>query len=868
MANFLRSAKALLLEGKSAITRAVEQRGAGAIGRAVEEEGVGAISRADHLFGGRIGNMRARMAPSRAPQEISNLPARKGALSVGRPQNADHLFPTGTSPGVMDLPIRKGSVPMQPQSADGLFSGRVAGAPAMRTPRSTPSAPGVSDFPIRRGAVPPSMQAGDHLFDKPELPLPLRGSAAKIPSTDHVWSQGSIPAVERGKVPMARNPKPGDVPAGFDTPSMHTNLPRSAGTTNLPRSAQGGLPISAETNLPQSRSLLDDGADTFTGELARRDPQSGALALRPKGGLAVRPKNTGALAIRNQPQATGDLAIRPRGTGGLARIPSVEGQAGEFDYFNRRMDLGAMGDLLDSVPQPPATTGATAARTAAAQSGPPPIDKMKDPSRLIDWATAPALGATIGGIKGFAEYDPSKEQDPLLKQTPFIARMKAAGESAAKGAGIGLAGVAGERALVGIGRAAMSAEQKALLPGPISLTEAFTKGFGSTAGAAGDSSMGSISKRVMDTFDENSGYVAAVRTDRGIKAEEAVSRRMSAIQASAGNNPAGAATAASTATATVPAAPAAAAAAAAPAATAAPAAAPRRYTVSAPAEGFVPGSVPYTPPTPPAATAATAAAAVAPAAPAAATQAAATNAPRVQRTAQLEQLNRQREKIRNNTLDSMMKLPDHMTPERVDSIVKSGRGLVDLGVITATAAGAAAGTPILMAKQAVHNYKKHILEPNEKTSQVSAGFGLTGPQIHNPWLSEGQATGDYLIRDTLPAQIGDGKVAKVAAASAITSVVGVAAMGGAMSATSYGGGPGHPMNALRMKDPAVSAQAQMDADASNKIRMSDPSQLGLADAEEMYYTNPSMKPVQSRSRPGQYNDTGNLTLALSALRRG
>jgi phage tail sheath gpL-like len=216
----------------------------------------------------------------------------------------------------------------------------------------------------------------------------------------------------------------------------------------------------------------------------------------------------------------------------------------------------------------------------------------------------------------------------------------------------------------------------------------------------------------------------------------------------------------------------------------------------------------------------------------------------------------------------MMHLPDHMTPERIHDIVRSPRGLVDAGVIAATAAGALAGTPILMAKQAVHNYKEHILKPNARTSQVSAGMSLRGPQVQNPWLSEGQATGQYGIRSTLDAQLGDGPIARNAMALSITAGVGGAAMFGAMSATSYGGGPGHPMNALRMKDPAVSAKAQMDADASNKIRMSDPSQLGLADAEEMYYSNPSMKPVQSRSRPGQYNDTGNLTLALSALRRG
>jgi hypothetical protein len=91
----------------------------------------------------------------------------------------------------------------------------------------------------------------------------------------------------------------------------------------------------------------------------------------------------------------------------------------------------------------------------------------------------------------------------------------------------------------------------------------------------------------------------------------------------------------------------------------------------------------------------------------------------------------------------------------------------------------------------------------------------------------------------------------------------------AVGSSAIGAPIGHPVNALgRKKDVIASGRAQMEADASSKIRMSRPDMIGLNDNEEAYYVNQSLKPVRGRHTPGKYNDDGALTLALSALRRG
>jgi hypothetical protein len=97
---------------------------------------------------------------------------------------------------------------------------------------------------------------------------------------------------------------------------------------------------------------------------------------------------------------------------------------------------------------------------------------------------------------------------------------------------------------------------------------------------------------------------------------------------------------------------------------------------------------------------------------------------------------------------------------------------------------------------------------------------------------------------------------------------GAFAIGGAFAATAVGAPMGHPLNAyLRKGDAGITGRAQMEAEQSEKIRMTRPEMIGLADAEEAYYTNPSMRRRKEHA-PGKYNDDGSLVFALSALRRG
>jgi hypothetical protein len=87
--------------------------------------------------------------------------------------------------------------------------------------------------------------------------------------------------------------------------------------------------------------------------------------------------------------------------------------------------------------------------------------------------------------------------------------------------------------------------------------------------------------------------------------------------------------------------------------------------------------------------------------------------------------------------------------------------------------------------------------------------------------------------------------------------------------SAYSGPSSHPINALFSRpDQGLTARAQAEADASEKIRMTKPQELGLRDAEENYFQNPNLRPVRNGHKPGQYNDSGDLVFALSALRRG
>lgn len=224
-------------------------------------------------------------------------------------------------------------------------------------------------------------------------------------------------------------------------------------------------------------------------------------------------------------------------------------------------------------------------------------------------------------------------------------------------------------------------------------------------------------------------------------------------------------------------------------------------------------------------------------------------------------------------------------------IVKSSRGLMDVGVIAGTMVGGAAGAAVHMGRSAAKYYKEEVIAPNRKTSiQPSSNkIGAAAGRIKNPWYGAGDDTGKFAInqnlnRPVIPIEnmnpfsggaffntnnINAASIAGTAVAATGVAAVGASVAFGAISASAEGAPEGHPLNALNPhRDRMVSARAQLEADSSNKVRMSKPSMLGLNDADEMYYTNPNLKPQMGRHRPGMFNDDGNLTLALSTLRRG
>lgn len=246
----------------------------------------------------------------------------------------------------------------------------------------------------------------------------------------------------------------------------------------------------------------------------------------------------------------------------------------------------------------------------------------------------------------------------------------------------------------------------------------------------------------------------------------------------------------------------------------------------------------------------------------------------------------------------------------------------DIGRIGAGAVGMAAGAPVYLGRYAAHSYEKDVIKPyqerdvasptvNERLEQLapkktpkgnlpargtpaeqnerqvlqqykkdnffggtdrinrSYEFDPNKPGIHtvNPTPKPGQtaaAPAGVPIRPAMPKDITNTAMFALGGAGAAAGFIGAAT-----KASAYGAPADHPINALGgATKQNVSAQAQMQADESNRVRMTNPSMVGLNDADELYFQNPSLKPTRSRSRPGQYNDDGNLTLALSALRRG
>lgn len=442
-------------------------------------------------------------------------------------------------------------------------------------------------------------------------------------------------------------------------------------------------------------------------------------------------------------------------------------------------------------PPPPAA--------AAGDSKPFNRSKVQHPSRWVDWLTAPAIGAAIGGAEGFMGYDPEKEKSQLYQQTPFIARMKSAAEGAIKGAAIGLAGVGAERAVVGIGRAGLSDDQYNMLPGPMSVTRSIMEGFKST-NLPGGTSAGAVKSSFQSGIANTSSYTAAVEMHSLRNQQTNIGRAISNVQAQ--------------------------------------------------------------PPT-------------------------------AQSAQQLNSLYTAAQPMakRMQQLGNTPKYANLGDVAGTADIVKSSRGLMDVGVIAGSMVGAAAGTAVHMGRSAAKYYKEEVIAPNKKTSvqPSSSTAGALAGRIKNPWYGAGEDTGRFAIKENLNRPIAPmenmnplsgaaffntnnvnaASIAGTAVAGAAITGVAASVAFGAISASAEGAPEGHPMNALNPnRNRMVSARAQLEADSSNKVRMSKPSMIGLNDAEESYYTNPNLKPQMGRHRPGMYNDDGNLTLALSGLRRG
>jgi hypothetical protein len=254
----------------------------------------------------------------------------------------------------------------------------------------------------------------------------------------------------------------------------------------------------------------------------------------------------------------------------------------------------------------------------------------------------------------------------------------------------------------------------------------------------------------------------------------------------------------------------------------------------------------------------------------------------------------------------------------------------DIGRIGAGAAGMAAGAPVYLGRYAANSYEKDVLTPyrekdvatptvNERLEQLAPKKTQKGNlparmtpaeqnerQVLQQYKKDNFFGGAHRINRSYefdpakpgihtvtpaakPAKPGQPATAPAAPAgvpirpamntgfmsdNALMFGLGgagaaVGFVGAAAKASAYGAPADHPINALAgATKQNISAEAQMQADQSNRVRMTNPSMVGLNDADELYFQNPSLKPTRSRSRPGQYNDDGNLTLALSALRRG
>ena len=504
-----------------------------------------------------------------------------------------------------------------------------------------------------------------------------------------------------------------------------------------------------------------------------------------------------------------------------------------------------------------------------------------------DTVAVSGVGGAIGGIHGGMTYDPNQERDPLLSQTPTIGRFKAAAKGALKGAAYGAAGAAGAKGLQ-FGARSMLAPEARHLASTETLTGGFMRGFRGM-NAPGDIPLGETAARGKKTAAEG-GYFSFNKVhgksldevDDIIKEGEKAASPAKKAAAEGGYNqtyevPSGTSRGAQgkglhTAQ-----------------DVAEGAKAPERASIPRPiiqlagtpnrpllpkktginlGETAPVGKVEQMIDVPTGVAPSATTKRINEQAKALNEEAGASYRGSAAQAGRQKNLYEVSEEIGLDVNTGTAANARGMTYENVQQfrgLSQQQQGLVgatELPGIVASAIGGIAGTVTHAAKAGIGAYKKHIIDPTNAAASkaTSAGFG----RILNPNYEEAAASGAKGIKKTLSRDV----TAPFVATSAIAGAA-IFGVGGAIGSTAYGAPAGHPMNAIfRTGDSAISAKAQMEADAAQKIKMQRPTMLGLNDSDEAYYTNPALKPHSgARHTPGKYNDDGSLVFALSNLRR-
>jgi len=300
------------------------------------------------------------------------------------------------------------------------------------------------DLPVRKGKSPAGMQSGDSLFSG-QVPGATRstqvaggGAANDIVDLPGKKAAGATGAVQSGdslfsgQVPGAARPTPVENAA---------EVPRRKYTT------QGEDNYKGWSKTPYDHS---------DGELPARRPASEDVPMLP-----------GTKTSAGAPPAPG---VNPAAPPPAATAAS--GGAGPT--------TGAQ--AARTVPADSETDAAFGQATSGKSNGPeasaaPPITRMRDPSRLIDWAVGPGIGAAIGGAYGAATG-----KDPLKS-----AMMGAA--VGGTGGAMGVPGLAGTTAATGAAGAAGATQAAGITPQPALGNGAANTAAGSAMAAPASSSL-------------------------------------------------------------------------------------------------------------------------------------------------------------------------------------------------------------------------------------------------------------------------------------------------------------------------------------------------------------------------------------------